>query len=174
MNDLEIIKEVIIQDPPTYYNVKKVNKSKLAGHDVYDKHYLTANLFYIQNVHFMVIKKITNDCKRFLVDKIGYLPELEKLNIEIEVRRTKDIDLDNVAYFWCKLLLDVLKTPSSRQTLNANKKGNDIISMNVLDDDSTKYIDSINFKYKNEGNFLIFRFYGRVKSEQVKLDLFFK
>lgn len=172
--DLVLIKEVIIENPPTFYQIKKVKKSKEAGQDIFDKHYLTANLFYNQNVSYHIISKIVYDCKLFLRDKIGYLPPLEKMRLEIEIHASKHIDLDNRAYFWKKLLLDILKTPTSKQILKAEQFKKEAISLNVIHDDTTQYIDDIRETFKHGGNFLIFRIYGRAKSEQKTMDLFFK
>lgn len=177
-DDFVLIKEIIIENPPTYYQIKKVKKSKKAGEDIYTKYYLTSNLFFNNATSFHVISKIVYDCKLFLRDKIGYLPPLEKMRLEIEVHRSKNIDLDNVAYFWKKLLLDILKTPTQRQLAKESEKEakyqKEIITLNVIYDDTTQYIDDIRETFKFGGNFLIFRIYGRAKSEQKALDLFFK
>jgi len=169
-----LIKEIIIVNPPTFYQIKKVKKSKEAGVDIFDKHYLTANLFYIQNVNYHTISKITYSCKQFLFDQIKMLPELEKMSLEIEYHHIKHIDLDNKVYFWKKLLLDILKKPTKRQIDNAIKNKKPIITLNVIDDDDTKCFDSCTEKFVFSEHKMIFRIYGRVKSEQKELDLFFK
>lgn len=174
MNDLVLIKEIVINDPPTFYKNKKIKKSKEAGEDVFDKHYLTANLFYTQNVHYHVISKITHEVKLFLLDKIGVLPELEKMRLEIEIHASKHIDLDNRAYFWKKLFMDILKTPTPRQISNANKRNKPIITTNTIVDDSSQYVDEFSEKFIFGGNVLIFRIFGRVKSTQMEMPLFFK
>jgi hypothetical protein len=173
-NNLSLIKEIVIPNPPTYFNIKKKRKSAEAGQDIYDKYYLTSNLFFNNNTSFFIISKIVKDCKLFLLPHLKGLPEMDKLFLEIEVNRTKHIDLDNVSYFWKKLLLDILKTPTKRQIDNSTKKKRDIITTNTIQDDSTKIV--IGFKdFFNIGESrLIFRIFGRVKSEQKELDLFFK
>ncbi len=173
-DDFVLIREITIENPPTFYQIKKVGKSKEAGFDVYDKYYLTANLFFNNNISFHVTSKIVYDCKLFLREKIGYLPPLEKMRLEIEIHASKHIDLDNRAYFWKKLLLDILKTPTSKQIIKAGKYKKEAITLNVIYDDNTLFIDDIRETFKFGGNFLIFRIYGRVKSEQKELDLFFK
>tara|TARA_R110000868_G_scaffold178571_2_gene418315 strand:- start:75 stop:614 length:540 start_codon:yes stop_codon:yes gene_type:complete len=177
-NDLLLIKEVIIENPPTFYQIKQVKNSKAAGEDIYTKYYLTANLFFNNATSFHVISKIVQECKLYLRDKIGYLPPLEKIRLEIEIHASKHIDLDNRAYFWKKLLLDILKTPTSKQLLKESKKDakfqKEIVTLNVIHDDTTQYIDDIHETFEFGGNQLIFRIYGRAKSEQKKLDLFFK
>lgn len=174
--DLVLIKEIVIENPPTYYQIKKVKASKEAGEELFTKYYLTANLFFNNATSFHVISKIVQECKIYLRDKIVYLPPLEKMRLEIEIHASKQIDLDNRAYFWKKLLLDILKTPTSKQLLKAkeSKFKKEIITLNVIHDDTTQYIDDIRETFKFGGNFLIFRIYGRAKSEQKELDLFFK
>lgn len=170
---MDLIKEIIIENPPTFYQIKKVKKSLEAGHDVYDKYYLTANLFFNNATSYHIISKIVQEVKLYLKKEIGVLPELEKMRLEIEIHASKHVDLDNRAYFWKKLFLDILKQPTSKQILNANKKGKQIITTNTIFDDTTQYIDEINEKFVFGGNFLIFRIYGRVKSEQKEMVLFF-
>lgn len=171
---MELIKEIKIKSPPTFYKIKRKRDSERLGEEVFDKYYLTANLFFNNNTSFFVISKIVLECKKYLVENIGYLPELEKMSLDVEYHSIKAIDLDNRCYFWCKLMLDILKTPTSKQILKANEKRREIVTMNVLKDDTTDYIDSISFKHKKGEPYLIFRIYGRVKSEQKELDLFFK
>jgi hypothetical protein len=171
---MELIKEIVIENPPTFYSIKKKRESEKLGYDVFDKHYLTANLFFNNNLSFFVVSKIIRDCKKFLLEKSGYIPPLEKMRLEIEIHASKHIDLDNRAYFWKKLFMDILKTPTSKQLTKASEKNREIVTMNVIYDDSTQYIDDFRETFKYGGNFLIFRIYGRIKSEQKELDLFFK
>ena len=174
MSDLVLIKEIVIENPPTFYQIKRKRDSEKLGYDVFDKYYLTANLFFNNNTSFFVISKIVNDCKKMLVQKIGYLPELEKLRLEIEIKANKQIDLDNRSYFWRKLFLDVMKTPTAKQIQKANEKKREIITLNVIKDDDTKVITESYDKFTFGGDALIFRVYGRVKSKQIEMDLFFK
>ena len=175
-NELPLIKEIIIENPPTFYQIKKVGKSNAAGYDVFDKYYLTANLFFNNATSFHIISKIVQECKIYLRDNIKYLPPLEKMRLEIDIYASKHIDLDNRSYFWKKLLLDILKTPTNRQIQKANdgKYKKEIITLNVIHDDTTQYIDDIREKFHYGGNKLVFRIYGRPKSEQKEMDLFFK
>jgi hypothetical protein len=96
------------------------------------------------------------------------------MRLEIEIHASKHIDLDNRAYFWKKLFMDILKTPTTKQLSKASEKNREIVTMNVIYDDSTQYVDDFRETFKYGGNFLIFRIYGRIKSEQKELDLFFK
>lgn len=173
---MDLIKEIIFVDPPTkwtlvYKKEKFTPKGVLVTHQDF---YLTANLFYADRTSFHITSKIINDCKRYLRDQIKYLPELEKLRIELEYRHTKEIDIDNKAYFWCKLLLDILKIPSKKQIDNATKNKKEIITMNVIHDDTTKYVDDIHFKFVKGEHSMVIRIFGRVKSQQNEMDLFFK
>lgn len=173
---MELIKEIVFIHPPTYYAIKKVKKSKELGEDVFTKYYLTSNLFFNNATSFHIISKIVQECKIYLKDNIGYLPPLEKMRLEIEYHSPKAIDLDNRLYFWNKLFLDIIKTPTPKQLEKANnsKYKKEIITLNVLYDDTTDYIDEISYKYKKDSLKLIFRVYGIPKSTQEKLDLFFK
>lgn len=174
--DLALIKEIVIDNPPTYYQIKKVKASKEAGEELFTKYYLTLNLFFNNATSFHIISKIVQDCKIYLRDNIKYLPPLEKMRLEVEYHSLKAIDLDNKLNFWVKLFLDIIKTPTVRQLDKANngKYKKEIITLNVLYDDTTDYIDEISYKHKRGSPKLIFRVYGRIKSEQSKLDLFFK
>lgn len=173
---MELIKEIIIENPPTFYEIYKKKKSIEAGEAVYDKYYLTLNLFFNNATSYHIISKIIQDCKIYLRDNIKHIPELEKMKLEVEYHSLKAIDLDNKLNFWTKLFLDIIKTPTKRQIQKANfgKYKKEIITLNVIYDDTTDYIDDIHYKFKKDTPKLIFRIYGRIKSEQPKLDLFFK
>ena len=173
---MELIKEIVILNPPTYYAIKKVKKSKELGEDVFTKYYLTSNLFFNNATSFHIISKIVQECKIYLRDNIGYLPPLEKMKLEIEYHSLKAIDLDNRLYFWNKLFLDIIKTPTPKQLEKANngKYKKEIITLNVLHDDTTDFINEISYKHKKDSLKLIFRVYGITKSTQEQLDLFFK
>jgi hypothetical protein len=173
---MELIKEIIIESPPTFYTIKKKRESEKLGYDVFDKYYLTSNLFFNNATSFHIISKIVQHYKVFLRDNIKYLPPLEKMRLEVEYHSLKAIDLDNKLYWWTKLFLDIIKTPTQKQIDKANngKYKKEIITLNVLYDDTTDYIDDIKWSHKRDTPKLIFRIYGRVKSQQQNLDLFFK
>lgn len=157
-----------------FIKLKKKKKSLEVGHDVFDKYYLTSNLFFNNNTSYHIISKIVQDCKLWLLPHLKGLPELEKMSLEIEINRTKHIDLDNVSYFWKKLFLDILKTPSQRQISNSIQKNRQIITTRTIEDDTTKFVIEFTDKFKRGPNALIFRIYGKVKDEQTELNLFFK
>ena len=168
---MELIKEIIIENPPTFYEIYKKKKSIEAGAPVYDKYYLTSNLFFNNGVSYFVISKIVEDCKLFLFEHMKGIPKLEKMRLEIEYHSDKHIDLDNRLYFWTKLFLDILKSPTKRQEANYAKKGKRIISTFTIYDDTTQYIDDIRQTFKLGGKFMIFRIYGRATSTQQELKL---
>lgn len=172
---MELIREIIFKDPPTKWTLNyKKEKFNSKGEKVTKQDfYLTANLFYADRTSYHITSKIINECKEYLKDNIKYLPELDKMRLEIEYRHTKEIDLDNKAYFWAKLLLDILKIPTQRQIDNAALKKKQIISLNVIHDDTTKFIDDIRMKFERGEHCMIIRIYGRLKEQQEKLDLFF-
>jgi hypothetical protein len=176
MGDLVLIKEIIILNPPTvwvlkYKKPKYDSKAKLVTEQ---KFYLTNNLFYADRTSYHITSKIINESKEFLYQHLRGIPELEKMRLEFEYHKTSHIDLDNKASYWIKLMLDILKTPTPRQIENANKKKKAIITTNTIQDDNTKCIDGINLKFVLAEHKMIFRIYGRVKTEQKELDLFFK
>lgn len=173
--ELPLIKEIRIENPPTYFQIKKKKKSIEAGKDVYDKYYLTSNLFFNNNVSYHIVSKIVQDVKKFLFGYMGGIPELEKIRVDMEFHSIKDIDLDNRWFFFYKLFLDILKTPSPKQLLNANKKRKEIITTNTIYDDNTKFVGGFKCEpYIGRQNMIVFRIYGKVKNQQKELDLFFK
>ena len=173
---MDLIKEIVIPNPPTkwtlvYKRPKYDKDGKLITHQDF---YLTANLFYSDRTSYHITSKIINETKEFLLPFLQCIPELEKMRTQMEMSRPKHVDLDNSWYFFYKLILDILKTPSKRQMDNSIKSGKPIITTNTIYDDSTKYVDEFNCKFVLGENKIIFRIYGKVKIEQPKLDLFFK
>jgi hypothetical protein len=96
------------------------------------------------------------------------------MRTEMVFSKPKDIDLDNSWYFFYKLILDILKTPTTRQINRALQYKNPIITTNTIEDDSTKFVNEFNCKFEKGPNKIIFRIFGILKSEQKQLDLFFK
>lgn len=168
---MELIKEIVIENPPTYYEIYKKRKSQLEGKDVSDRYYLTANLFFNNNLSFHVVGKIIDVQKRFLYDHMKGLPKLEKLRLEFEYHHTKHIDLDNKSFFWRKLFFDILKTPSIKQEQNYQKKNKTIVTTFTIIDDDTKVIDFGSEKFVLGQHKMIFRIYGRCAATQQELKL---
>jgi hypothetical protein len=173
---MELIKEIVIENPPhkwslVYKKQKFDGKGKLVTHQDF---YLTGNLFYSDKTSFHITSKIIYESKEFLYPYLKGLPELDKMRLEFEYHHTKDIDLDNKANYWLKLMLDILKTPSQRQIERALQYKKPIITTNTIKDDNTKCIDEIKLKFVKGEHKMIFRIYGIIKSEQKSLDLFFK
>lgn len=69
--------------------------------------------------------------------------------------------------------MDILKTPTQRQIERALKYKKPIITTNTIQDDNTKCIDEIKLKFIKGEHKMIFRIFGKVKSEQKELNLFF-
>ena len=137
---MDLIKEIIIENPPhkwslVYKKQKYDSKGKLVTHQDY---YLTANLFYSDRTSFHITSKIIYETKEFLLPYLKGLPELEKMRTEMEIYNTKDVDLDNRWFFFYKLILDILKTPTSKQIDRAIKYKTPIITTNTIYDDNTK------------------------------------
>lgn len=176
ISDLVLIKEIIIDSPPykwtlVYKKEKFDGKGKLITHQDF---YLSGNLFYSDKTSFHITSKIIYETKEFLFPFFKGLPELEKMRIEFEYYKLQDIDLDNTANFWLKLILDILKTPSQRQIDRALQYKKPIITTNTIADDNTKCVDDIRLKFIKGERKMIIRIFGRVKSQQKELDLFFK
>jgi hypothetical protein len=172
---MDLIKEIIIDNPPhkwslVYKKQKFDSKGKLVTHQDY---YLTANLFYSDRTSFHITSKIIYETKEFLLPYLKGLPELEKMRTEMEIYNTKDVDLDNRWFFFYKLILDILKTPTSKQIDRALKYKKPIITTNTIYDDNTKSVSEFNCKFLKGNNKIVFRIFGRVKTEQKELSLFF-
>src|SRR6478736_4176129 len=172
---MDLIKEIIINEPPYKYTLvykkeKFDSKGKLVTHQDY---FLTGNLFYSDRTSFHLTSKIIQESKEFLHSHLRGLPELEKMRLEFEYHKMQYIDLDNKFSFWVKILLDILKTPTQKQINRALAYKKPIITTNTITDDNTKCIDEIKLKFVKGKHKMIFRIYGRVKSEQKTMDLFF-
>jgi hypothetical protein len=171
--DLDLITIITIEKPPKKYekwvNKKVIVNRKWTGERKMKKvvYYLTANLFFDRNV--WVVHEIKSAVKRHIKPYFDNIPKLEKMQLDIIFsRQTQTYDLDNM-YFWEKVILDLLKTPTSKQLLNAYKRGNDIITCEVLKDDTVQYVDKINKSFVLGKNEIIIKIYGRKLNEQVKL-----
>lgn len=159
---MDLIETIEIVNPP--YKFSKYNSKKKVKED----HYLSANLYFTRDQWLK--NSIKKECLRYLYPHFKGLPKLSKMRIDIEVHSYKtQFDLDNKAYYWIKIVLDLLKTPSSKQLKNAYLKGNDIVSVNVLDDDTVKFVDAINMRYVSGGDKLVFKIYGVLLEVQGKL-----
>ena len=172
-SDFTLIKEIIINNPPTKWTLKyKKPKFDKDGKKIEKQDfYLTGNLFYADRTSYHLTSKIINESKEYLYEHLKGIPELEKMRLEFEYHKTAHIDLDNKASYWIKIMLDILKTPSIRQMGMAIERKKPIITTNTIIDDNTKCIDSISLKFMYSENKMIFRIYGRVKSTQIDLFL---
>lgn len=173
--DLVLIKEIVVEDPPTKWTLTyKKEKFDSKGNLVTKQDfYLTGNLFYSDRSSFHITSKIIQESKEFLFPYLKGLPELEKMRLEFEYHHLKDIDLDNKFSYWGKILLDILKTPTQKQINRALQYKKPIITTNTITDDNTKCIDEIRLKFVKTEHKMIIRIFGRVKSEQKTMDLFF-
>tara|TARA_B110000285_G_C15097362_1_gene602879 strand:+ start:337 stop:732 length:396 start_codon:yes stop_codon:yes gene_type:complete len=104
-------------------------------------HYLTANLFY-SSVHFSVRKQVVDKAKQFLKPYLMDCPKLGKgISVSVgyqSLKKTK-FDLDNKAFFWQKIICDLLQ------------------SMNKLEDDNIDYIRQIHYFYQKGESKIIFQ-----------------
>ena len=95
-------------------------------------HYLTANLFYSSN-HYQVRKQVVDKAKAFLRPFLEDCPELGKgssISIGYQSNKNTHFDLDNKAFFWQKVLLDLLKR------------------MGKIEDDNVKYVQQIHYFFQ--------------------------
>lgn len=153
---------IIVEDPP--YKFVKFNKQKQKN----ETYYLTANLFFNRNV--WTVGTILNECKTWLAPHFGSIPRLNKMQLEmIFERNSTQFDLDNKGYFWEKVFFDIMKTPSKIQLNNSYLKGRDIISCNVLKDDTVVYVDSIKKSFIKGGNRIHFKITGELYEDQESL-----
>lgn len=175
-NSLPLIKEIVILSPPTKFTIpyKKPKFDKDGKMITEQVFYLTSNLFYNNNLSYHIVSKIITETKRWMVGYMGGIPELELMSLEIIYRRNKHIDLDNTSYFFRKLFMDILKTPTPKQILNANKKRKDIITTNTIPDDNTKHVRHYSETFELGEPCIIFKIYGRPKDTQQEMNLFFK
>lgn len=168
---MDLVKKIEIADPPTKW--VKVAKTKIdpkTGVLKLDTYYLTANIFYAGHLHYAVKSQIVNFSKNFLMPHMNNIPKLEKCRLKITYQRMDEgFDLDNKIYYWAKLFIDILKIPSDKQVINAFKKGYGVKTVNVLPDDTVRYLDEINMRYTKGKHMLIFEIYGRKTAEQQKL-----
>lgn len=104
-------------------------------------YYLTANLFY-SSVHYAVRKKIVDQAKWFLKPYLMDCPKLEKglsVSIGYQTNKKTKFDLDNKAFFWQKLICDLLQ------------------SMGKIEDDNIDYIRQIHYFYQKGEPKIIFQ-----------------
>lgn len=177
---METIYKKTIIDPPSKWvhkrtAPKQVKYKKSNGDHAYklvheDVHYLTANLFYADSIHWATKQKIVDFAKEWLIQHIEDIPKIEKCRIRITYYKTKDnFDIDNKAYFWAKMLLDIMKTPSQKQLARAEKYNSKVFTIASLNDDSVKFVDGVDMRFKNGKHAIKIRIKGRLLAEQTQL-----
>lgn len=168
---MDTIYHVTISDPPTKYIIenkkKKVDKKGEIKKDAV--YYLTANLFY-DGTHWAIKSKVVNFAKDWIIWFLKDMPKIQKCDIEITYHHPTDtFDLDNKVYFWIKIILDLMKTPTSGQIKNAEKYSNDIKTIRTLPDDTVRFVDGINMRYKKGAPAIEIKINGRKQEEQTQL-----
>jgi hypothetical protein len=167
----EVLFHEVIKDPPTkYVFVQKKIKLDKNGQIKKDAvYYLTANLFY-DGTHWAIKNKVVSFAKDWIIWHLKKVPKIEKCRIEITYHHPTDtFDLDNKVYFWIKIILDLLKTPTSAQIIKAQEYNNPIKTLSVLDDDTVRFVDGIDMKYKRGESAIELKIIGRHKQEQQSL-----
>jgi len=170
---MEVLAHFEILDPPTKYVYKAKRKIEMKNGKPQLKeetYYLTANLFYGGNVHWSMVRKIINYSKDYLLLFFIDIPKMEKCRIELTYHHPNaSYDLDNKLYFWNKVIQDLFTPPTKKEIKYAKKYNRPIKSIYVLDDDSVKYIDEINWKHKIGQHKLEVKLIGRPYVEQTIL-----
>lgn len=110
---------------------KPLEKVELGKHKK-STYYLTANIFY-SSVHHMVRKQVVDEAKVFVMPFLRDCPPLPKdisISFGYSTQKNNKFDLDNKAFFWQKIICDVLQT------------------MGKLEDDNINYIKQIHYFYQ--------------------------
>ena len=95
-------------------------------------YYLTANLFY-SSTHYQVRKQVVDEAKAFVAPYIKDCPVLGKdlsISIGYQSNKNNNFDLDNKAFFWQKVIVDLLQRHGK------------------IEDDSVKFIQQIHYFYR--------------------------
>lgn len=173
---LDLLAHIEINEPLMHFDYKKKKDRK--GEYYRDKYnrpiadqrfYLSKNLLY-SGPHFMVIRMITNHCKDWILPFLVTIPKMEKCQLHFIYHHPNPrFDLDNKLGFWHKIIQDLFKTPSTKEQIKARDYNYTIRSINVLDDDSTYYIDAYKHQFVRGQHKLEIRVYGIIKNEQKKL-----
>lgn len=168
---MEQILHITIGDPPTKFIIPN-KKGKLDKDGEVKKDtviYLSNNVFY-GGVHFSVRNKVVDYFKDWMFPFMQGMPKLDRCTIEITYHQPTDMfDLDNKVGFIAKILLDVLKTPSSKQIITAQKYKRSIVTLNVLPDDSVRYVDEIVMRYKKGASAIEIKICGIKNNDQGNL-----
>lgn len=160
----------IMNPPSKYVQVRKNKIDPDTGKLKETTHYLTYNLFFSQNVHWSVLRKIINYCKDFILPFFQHIPKMEKFHIHVIYYRPDDnFDLDNKVAFWLKIILDLMKTPSSKEIIKAQKYRSIIKTVEVIPDDSVRFIPKQTMEYKRGQHKMEIIIHGIKEEEQGKL-----
>lgn len=169
---MEKIYHVEIKDPPSKYTItNKRAKLDKKGNPYLPKkdYYLTANLFY-DNTHWTVKSEIVNYVKEWIMPFLYQMPKIEKCYIELIYKHPTDtFDIDNKGYFWGKILLDLMKSPTTGQIKRSMNYSNGIKSLNVLQEDTVRFVTGVHYRYEKGEPALEIIIYGRTANEQKKL-----
>lgn len=129
--------------------------------------YLTANLFTSDRIHFAVKRKIYDKCKTYLLEHLTDIPKLQSIEMDITYYDNgQQWDVDNRDFFWRKLIMDILKTPTEKQEERAMGYGREIITLRVLPDDNVKYYKGGKHYYGGRGDMMVIEMRGELQMEQ--------
>ncbi len=163
---------LIIQDPVskmvTKLRTPKVDKKsgKVITHRTT---YLTANAYY-EATDYHVRRRIMNFAKDWILPYLQGIPKMQKARITLTYHHPQDtLDLDNKASFWLKVILDLMKTPTDKQLQRAWEKGYQIKTLSCIHDDSVRYIDQLDLRWKRGAHCLELEILGIPFTEQKEL-----
>ena len=170
---------IVFPDPPAKYiktakkkteivTDKRTGKTKIRLKET--TYYLNGNLFYSNDVHFSTRSEIVNFAKDYLLAWCDEMPKLELLEVELIYYRTdNNFDLDNKAYFWQKVFLDLLKTPSKRELKKAQDYRRKINTLEIIPDDNVRYVKKLSSEYRKGQHKMEIILRGRRKNIQNSL-----
>ena len=151
--------EIKIDSPPTFYlDIKKKTIDPKTNKLREDKYYLTGNIFYSEQLHFSTRMKVINFAKRFLRPHFesAYIPRLTNMKLSLFFcYGDSRSDLDNLDSFWKKVILDMLKTITPKMKERALKYKTELIHLEIIKDDNSKYVNEFQSKFIPRGNQLI-------------------
>ena len=155
---------IVIEQP-----INKIEFFKKRSGDT-DTYYISANNIFSEKIHFAVKLKIQAQLKTFVLPYFKDVPKLETMTMDIVYYSNRtQWDIDNKDYVWRKIILDLFKTPTSKQILKAEKYNNEIITLNILPEDNVKHYLGGSHYYGGRGDKMEITIKGTLLNEQKEL-----
>lgn len=155
---------IIIEEP-----IKKIEFWKKRKQE-FQVFYISANNIFSERIHFSQKLKIQEHLKEFMLPFFKDIPKLETMTLDIVYfdNRTQ-WDIDNKDYVWRKVMLDLFKTPTSKQILKARKYNKEILTLNILPEDNVKHYLGGSHYYGGKGNKMEITIKGMLLNEQKEI-----